>query len=258
MTRKRARNTAAGLGVIAGFFALIAFFAGFHEGQHLAYGAGPDLFHDETPDSAKAQRLAAGGPHRPACSGGFGWGGHTGPASGAFCHPFFKAAPGATRPRLAAAERTPGAPRRKTARTLDDAVASMVAREAGLSRPQGAGGPDALRLALAPQPAAGSGDGRAPTVPRGVGLAPLSPWALMTPGAGGDNIGDGPAPETPDEPEMPLPPLDPVGPDPVGPIYPGGPDLPTDPIVTPIPGAAVLWIAGLAALGATANRKRRA
>ena len=264
MTRRRARAAAAGFGVIALFFALIAYFAGFQDGQHLAYGAAPDVFQDGAVEGAYVPLTAGNDAHRPSCGGGYGWGGRHGPQDDAFCHPFFKAAPQTPSRRMAALERANApapriAPQQKPQPTrtaaLDDAVVAAVAEGAGLSR--------------APKDKGGM---RAPSVPNGIGLAPISPWFLTRindedsdeEGDAEGNEGGPPVGETPDvespptpAPQDPLPPLDPVEPDPFDPFYPDDPGLPTDPIVTPIPGAAVLWIAGLAALGLKARRKTR-
>lgn len=291
MTRRRVRNTAAGLAAIAAFFAIVAFFAGFQRGQNMAYGASPDLFQDETPAPGYAPLTAQNGAQFRTCASEYGWGAHMNPMDDVFCHPRFTSQLQTPAPRVAAYEPAGRrlAPRAKPQRALDDAVASAIARTAGLSRTQTPSAPDALALALAPEPKQ-TKNYAPPTVPGGVGLTPLSPGFLNIGPNQEDPVGeddptidppdttppettppestppgdDTPPAETPDDeepPEMPLPPLDPVDPDPVGPIDPtdpGDPTLPVDPTVVPIPGAVALWIPGLAGLILAARRRKRA
>lgn len=295
MTRRRVRNTAAGLAAIAAFFAIVAFFAGFQRGQNMAYGASPDLFQDDTPAPGYAPLIAQNGAQFRTCASEYGWGAHMNPMDDVFCHPRFKSQLQTPAPRVAAYEPAGRriAPRAKPQRALNDAVAAATARTAGLSRSHAPGAPDALTLALAPEPKQ-TNNYAPPTVPGGVGLTPLSPGFLNIAPSQEDPAGEDdpsiappdtappdtappdtappdttppvttPPAETPDDeepPEMPLPPLDPVDPDPVGPIDPADPvdpTLPVDPTVVPIPGAVALWIPGLAGLILAARRRKRA
>ena len=299
MTRTSAINAVVGFAAISAFFSIFAFYAGFLQAQNAAYNAAPDMFQDETPAPDYVPLKARNELHPKTCAGGYGWGGHMGPAADVFCHPSLADGPQAAPRRVAAyaGSASPGAPRTtKPRRAIDNAVASSIARAAGLSRTQKTAAPDALARALEPKSKEAKDLG-APTLPGEIGLGHLSPGFLNIGGLGeppagedfptitrpdtappnntppGDEppAGENPPtdtppdseepPQTPEEPDMPLPPLDPVDPDPIGPIDPsdpGGPTDPVDPTVVPLPGALLLWLPGLAALALAGQRRRRA
>lgn len=270
MTRKNAFNAVLGFAAISAFLAISAFYAGFLQGRNAAYGAEPEAFQDETPAAAYAPLTARNEPHLATCAGGYGWGMHLDPRSNVFCHPSFAARLQDARPRVAAYE--PASmnvgPRAKPRRALDNAVASSIARAAGLSQTQAPGAPDALTLALAPETAPKTADRKdlgAPTLPGGVGLSPLSPGFLNIGGNGGESDGpqggDAPPivrpdtappedtppptgeepptgtppeneepPETPEPPDTPDMPLPPLDPVDPDPVDPIDPTDPIDPL----------------------------
>lgn len=299
MTRASAINAVVGFAAISAFFSIFAFYAGFLQAQNAAQSAAAGLSRDETPAPDHVPLKARNEPHQKTCASGYGWGDHMDPANDVFCHPSFTANPEAAPRRVAAyaPPKSPHPPRAKPRRAIDNAVASTVARAAGLSRTQKTATPDALARALEPESEETKEPG-APTLPGGIGLNPLSPGFLNIGGIGEGPVGDDfsmitrpdtappdnsappgdepPAgetpptdapptteepPQTPEQPDMPLPPLDPVDPDPVGPIDPSdpiGPSAPVDPTVVPVPGALLLWLPGIAALTFFGKRRRRA
>lgn len=294
MTRRRIRNATAGFAAIVIFFGALAYYTGLQRGQNVAFSAPPALSQDETPQPAYSPLTAENDPHRIICDGGYGWNGHMDAQNDVFCHPFFTASTEET-PVLTAyqPERTGISPRNKPRRSLDNAVASVIARDAGLSQVQRSSSPDPLAVALAPGDSQTDQD-NPPTLPGNFSLAPISPGFSFGGGGGGGNgsppsgednnggdtpvvdnppanppaggeppaenppVEENPPTETPQEPEMPLPPLDPVDPTPIDPVDPVGPSDIPDPTVVPIPGALMLWVPGLAAVLFAARRKKRA
>lgn len=249
MTRKRVRNAAAGFAAIVAFFAALAYFTGFQRGQDIAYSAEPELFQDETLQAAYTPLTAGNDPHRIICDGGYGWNGHMDARNDVFCHPFFKAS--TEKAPILAAYRPEGAnisPRNKPRRSLDNAVASAIARSAGLSQVQHSSSPDPLAVALAPEANQNNQD-NPPTLPGRFSLAPISPGfsfggggGIGNPPSGEDSGGDTPIGDNPTdggEPPISEPPTEtpPAGENPPTetPEEPTGGGDPEPPLTPPAP-----------------------